>query len=148
MAIETFAADQTAIQTYLQSNPLMPPVFEGTVPMGVNLPQDFNNLEPYILISFGGRSPVAGADQNIATTAQDLKWTTVAIECIAENPADTRTAANMVRAMLEGYSPGPDWGELSEILSGDYTVKKPDSDLVPIRHSTGIVFHTMVNAVT
>lgn len=123
-------------------------VFEVAVPTGYKLPMEHNVHMPYVLISFGGKSPVAGPQQGITGTRQDLKNTSVALECVANSPASVRKVVRIVRNAFEGYQPDPSWGELVERLSGDYTVNVPDYDLWPVRYATGIVFNTHANAVT
>lgn len=122
--------------------------FEVDVPLGISLPSENGSRWPYVLISFGGKSPVAESNQSIAGTLYDLKWTSIAFEVVAESPSDMRKVLKIIRRLYEGFSPDPSWGEFVERLSGDYTVLKPDSDLLPVRYSTGIVFNTNVDVVS
>lgn len=116
-------------------------VFETAVPVGYPLVETGGAPTPYVLVSFGGKSPVAGYQQGITGTRDDLKLTSVAVECVAASPRTARQVANIVRDELTGYAPDS-WGELVERLSGDYQVRVPDYDLWPVRFAAGIVFNT------
>lgn len=144
--ITNFNAVQDSILELLQASDI-PNVWESSVPAGVTLPRENGVHLPYAVVTFGGQSPVTRSNQGIVSSREDLKWTTVAVECVGDSQRDARVVANIVRDLLEGYSPDPDWGELSEVLSGDYSLAKPDYDLPPVRYATGIVFNTNVNAV-
>lgn len=122
-------------------------IWEETVPAGVKLKTQNNRHLPYVLISFGGQSPVAMWQQGITSSAQDLKWTSVGTECVGETPRDRRAISAIVRKTLEGYIPDAGWGQLREQLSDSYTVKVPEFALWPVRYATGIVFNTQVNAI-
>jgi len=124
----------------------IPNVWEETIPVGSALPIENGIHLPYALVSFGGQSPAAERHQGITSSANDVKWTTVAVECVGASPRDKRTVAAIVRELLEGYSPDTGWGQLQEQLSDSYTVKAPDYDLWPVRFATGIVFTTLDNA--
>ena len=137
---------QDALLEFLRASDL-PNVFEEVVPVGTELPKQNNVFLPYVLVSFGGQAPVAQWQQGIVSSAHDLKWTSVGVECIGQSPHDKRVAASIVRELLEGYEPDPGWGQLREQLSDSYTVKVPDSDLWPVRFATGIVFNAQDNAV-
>lgn len=139
---------QNQLIAYLRNNPQIPNVWEETVPAGVKLPKENDVFLPYVLISFGGQSPVKQDNQGIVSSADDLKWSSVAVECVGQYPEHKRTLAGVVRKMLEGYIPDPGWGQLREQLSDSYTVKVPDFSLWPVRYAIGIVFNTQVNAVT
>ena len=136
---------QNSIIEYLRDSDI-PNVWEETVPVGVVVPQQNGVYLPYVLISFGGQAPVAQWQQGITSSADDLKWTSIGIECIAQSPKDKRVVAAIVRRKLEGYIPDIGWGQLREQLSDSYTVKVPDFDLWPVRYATGIVFNTQDNA--
>jgi hypothetical protein len=123
-------------------------VYEIDIPAGKKPRMENGAILPYVLISFGGKTPVALQNQRIDSSKNDLKWTSVAFECVANSGRDVRKLTKIIREMFEGYSPDPDWGELTERLSGDYTVLTPDYDLSPPRNATGIVFNTNVGAVT
>jgi hypothetical protein len=143
--LSTFVDDQDTIFDLLLAAGV-PQVFEASLPAGTKHLEENTSIEPYALVSFGGRAPVSNADMGITSSADDLKWTTIAVEVWGESPRTVRRLAAIVRSVLEGYVISPDWGQLQEVLSGDYTVKKPDYDLSPIRFSTGIIFNTMTNA--
>ena len=123
----------------------IPNVFEVGVPPGLILPTRQGYHLPYLLVSFGGLSPVAMRNQGIESSKWDLKWTNVAIECVGASQRDTRRVSAIVRERLEGYIPDPSWSELTETLSGDYAVKVPEYDLWPVRYATGIVFNGYAN---
>ena len=120
-------------------------IWEETVPTGVTPKSQNGRMVPYVLISFGGQSPVAQPQQGITSSRDDLKWTSIGTECVGETPADRRAISRVVRDMLEGYVPGPGWGQLREQLSDSYTVKRPEFSLWPVRFATGIVFNTQVD---
>lgn len=143
----TIEEDQDAILDRLRT--VIPSVFESAIPDGYQLPLIENQtyFKPYAIVTFGGQSPVAMRNQSIGTSADDLKWTAVAIEVVAHTPRTARYHVAEVRKLLEGYAPSDNWGELSEILSSGYGVNVPDHDLWPVRYIQGIVFNTNVNAV-
>lgn len=127
----------------------IPNVFEVSVPAGFKLPRQNGSILPYVLISFGGLTPVAGRNKGITSVADDIKWTAVAVECVGNSPSDVRKVTKIVRRLLgNGYIPDPSWGELEEQLAGDYTIQQPDADLQPVRYATGLIFNTNANAVT
>jgi hypothetical protein len=121
-------------------------VWEEAVPAGDGVPQENGTMLPYAIVSFGGQSPVAEWQQGIVSSAYELKWTSMAVECVAATPGGKRALAGVVRGLLEGYIPDPSWGQLREQLSDSYTVKVPDSTLWPVRFATGIVYNTQDNA--
>lgn len=121
-------------------------VFETALPLGYKAREQNGRIVPYALISFGGKSPVAMSNQGIVGTKKDLRWTSVAVECIGASQGDARKLAKIIRERLDGYAPDDTWGELIERLSGDYTVQQPDADIWPPRYATGIVFNTNANA--
>lgn len=136
---------QDELLEYLRASNI-PSVWEETVPAGVELPQQNGRHLPYVLVSFGGQSPVAQWQQGITSSRSDLKWTSVGIECVGETPHDRRMVAGIVRDLLEGYIPDTGWGQLREQLSDTYTVKMPDFTLWPVRYVNGIVFNAQDNA--
>ena len=144
--MKTFEEVQDDLIDLLKSTDI-PSVWEETIPVGVELPKQGGVYLPYALISFGGQSPVARRNQGITSSAKDLKWTSVALECVGASPRDKRTVVGIVRDVLEGYSPDPSWGHLEEQLSDSYTVKVPDFTLWPVRFATGIVFNAQTGAV-
>lgn len=129
-------------------NSAIPNVWEVAVPAGALMTRDKGYYAPYALVQFGGQSPVAMRNQGIDTSRNDVKWTSVAVECVGSSQRDVRKVTRIVRDLLEGYIPDPSWGELTETLSGDYSVKVPDSDIWPVRYAQGIVFNGYSNAVT
>jgi hypothetical protein len=143
----TFEEIQNAILARLVASPI-PSVFETAVPAGYLLPKDHGQFLPYLLVTFGGKSPVANSIQGIVSSTHSLKRTTVACEAIGASQRDCRTVTGIVRDLLEGYIADPSWGELTETLSGDYAVKVPEYDTWPVRFGTGIVFNCYANGVT
>jgi len=141
----TFAEAQQAIMDRLAASPI-PNVFEGAVPPGFVLPSENNAHLPYVCISFGGKSPVALSNQGITSSRDHLKRTTVTVECIGDSPRDVRRVTEIVRDLLEGYIVDDSWGELSELLAGDYTMYQPDYELWPVRYATGIHYSAYTNA--
>lgn len=126
----------------------IPNVFEVSVPAGVKLPRQNGVILPYVLVSFGGLTPVAMRNKGITTNTDDIKWTAVAVECVGNSPSDVRKVTKIVRRLLSGHQPDESWGELEEQLAGDYTIQQPDADLSPVRYATGLIFNTNANAVT
>lgn len=120
-------------------------IWEETIPANTKPAQQLGRMVPYILISFGGQSPVAQPFQGITSSRDDLKWTSIGTECVGETPADRRAISRVVRETLEGLVPAPGWGQLREQLSDSYTVKAPEHSLWPVRFATGIVFNTQVD---
>lgn len=137
---------QDIVFARLKSSTRIPSVFEGAVPAGVTLPKMNGVILPYIIVSFGGMSPQANRNKGITNSKDDVKWTSVNVEAIGASQRDARVVAHEVRKLLEGYSPDPSWGELEEILSGDYAVRVPDYDLSPVRYAVGVVFNVVANA--
>lgn len=126
----------------------IPNVFEVSVPAGVTLPKQNGTILPYVLVSFGGLTPVAIRNKGITSVNDDVKWTAVAVECVGNSPSDVRKVTKIVRKLLSGYIADEGWGELEEQLAGDYTIQQPDADLSPVRYATGLIFNTNANAVT
>lgn len=148
MAVDKLTAAQDAVFARLKASDI-PNVFETSVPPGFKLPVATSGRHyPYVLVTFGGLSPIRNSLKGIVSTRNDLKSTSVAVQSVGDTQRDTRVVSALVRDLLEGYSPSPDWGELEEQLSGDYTVRVPDYDLWPVRYATEIVFNTNANAVT
>lgn len=138
---------QDAVLDHLKATDL-PNVWEGAVPAGFALPKQNGAYLPYAVVSFGGKTQVAQPNQGITGTRDDMKWSSVAVEVVGQSARDVRVAGQVVRDALEGYEPDPAWGQLSERLAGDYQVLKPEYELWPVRHATGIVFSVMVDAVS
>lgn len=141
----TFLEAQEALIDRLKASTI-PNVFEGVVPPGFTLPQQNGAHLPYATISFGGKTPVALRNQGIDTSKNDLKRTSVAVECIGDSPRDVRRVAEIVRETFEGYIVDESWSELTELLAGDYTMYAPDYDLWPVRFATGIHYTAYANA--
>lgn len=143
----SFLEAQEAIIELLKATDI-PNVFEGIVPPGFVLPQENGAHFPYVCISFGGKTPVALTNQGIGSAKNDLKRTAVRVECVGDSPRDVRRVAEMVRDALEGYVVDESWGELTELMAGDYTMYAPDYDLWPVRNATGLYYNAFANAVT
>lgn len=121
-------------------------VFEGAIPLGYEQTVEFGQHAPYIIVGFGGQSEVQMGYQGISGTRDNLKWTSVAVEAVANSPATVRRVADLIRDSLEGFSPDEDWGELVEQMSGDYSIRRPEFDLWPVRYASGMVFSANSNA--
>lgn len=139
---------QDQVLALIKASSGIPTVEEGALPAGLILPKQNGWHLPYALVSFGSNDPVAARHQGIAGSAIDLKWTSVAVECIGNSQRDARVAAQQIRKLLEGYIPDVSWGELTEVMSGDYTVRVPDYDLWPVRYAQAVVFNGYANAET
>lgn len=144
MAISFLEAQEAIIATLKATD--IPNVFEADVPAGFDLPKQNGAYLPYACISFGGKTPVAMAAQGITSSRDDLKRTAVTVECIGDSPRDVRRVAEIVRDALEGFIVDESWGELTELLAGDYTMYKPDTDIWPTRYATGIHYTGYANA--
>lgn len=140
----TFSQAQEALIARLKATTI-PNVFEATVPPGFILPEQNGAHLPYACISFGGKSPIAGRNQGITSSRDDLKRTTLIVECIGDSPKDVRRVTEIVRDVFEGYEVDPSWSELSESVAGDYTMYKPDHAMWPVRYATGIHFVALTN---
>lgn len=141
----TFLEAQEALIARLKATDI-PNVFEGSVPPGFILPHQNGSHFPYACISFGGKTPVAMTKQGIGSSKDDLKRTAVTVECVGDAPRDVRRVAELVREAFEGYIVDESWGELTELLAGDYAMYAPDYDLWPVRNATGIHYTAFANA--
>lgn len=120
-------------------------VFDGAVPTGEDLISERGGYWPYVVFSFGGKTQAANRHRGISSSAEDVKWTAVVFYCVGDTPATVRKLKEVLRAEFEGYVPGPGWGELTEILTGDFGISKPDPDLIPLRYGETLAFNTLVN---
>jgi hypothetical protein len=146
MAI-SFGDAQDIILARLKASAI-PNVFEAAVPAGFILPTQNNAHLPYVCMSFGGKSPVAARSGGITSSRDDIKRTSITVECIGDSPHDVRKVTEIVRDTLEGFIVDESWGELSETLAGDYAMYAPDYALWPIRFATGIFYYAFTNATT
>jgi hypothetical protein len=121
-------------------------VFEGSIPLGYELTKQFGQQNPYVIVSFGGQGEVQMGYQGITGTRDNLKTTSVAVECVSNAPRTSRVLAGLIRDSLDGFCPDESWGQLVEQLSGEYSVRNVDYDLWPVRFARGILFEANSNA--
>jgi hypothetical protein len=143
--VSKFMQIQDGLLDRLQASGI-PQVWEGTIPAGVTLKRINGIHLPYAIVTFGGISPVRDSYKGIASSKYDIKSSSIAVLCVGDSLHDARMVADIVRESLEGYQPDPDWGELTEQLSGSYTVRVPDANTWPLRNAIELVFNTNVNA--
>lgn len=140
----SFEDAQEALMDRLKATDI-PNVFEADVPPGFILPTQNNAHLPYVCISFGGMAPIAGHSLGITGSRQDLKRTSVIVQCFGDSPKDVRTISRIVREQFEGYEVDATWGQLSETVASDYRMWAPDHTMWPVRYVTGIYYNALVN---
>jgi hypothetical protein len=121
-------------------------VFEGSIPLGYELTKQFGQQNPYVIVTFGGQGEVQRGHQGITGTRDNLRITSVAVECVSNAPKTSRVLVGLIRDSLDGFSPDESWGQLVEQLSGEYSVRNVDYDLWPVRFARGILFEANSNA--
>ena len=117
--------------------------YDGAIPTGASLRKTGERYWPYVVYGFGGKSDVARRQQGITSSRDDLKQTAVVFYCVGDSPRTVRRLKNLIRDEFEGYVISDTWGQLTEKLSGDYGISKPDPDLIPLRFGESLVFGTM-----
>lgn len=120
--------------------------FETALPPGFD--KQYENLSPtpYILYEFGGKDS-AGDYITITGTRDSLKWSSIAFEAVAPDPASRRRLGNVIRKAFTGYSPGVEWGELVERHSAKYKIDQPfNAEFWPPRFAEFIAFVVDVDA--
>lgn len=120
-------------------------VFENAVPTGTELEYQNGSYLPYVIVGFGGMSEARQDWQGITSSAEDVKWSSVVAFCVGDNPRTVRILKSLMRRKLEGHIPIYGWGELTEVLSGDFGISKPDADLSPLRYGETIAFKSVVD---
>jgi hypothetical protein len=122
--------------------------YEVDVPIGTSRPYDARATLPYVLIDFGGKGAQSVGDQGITGTRDNMKWSSVVFEVVANNPATVRTLLRIVRDAFEGYSPDPRWGQLVERVASPLYDRQPSmgGELYPARYSRTIAYVVDVDA--
>lgn len=120
-------------------------VFENSVPTGTELEYQNGSYLPYVIVGFGGMSEARQDWQGITSSAEDVKWSSVVVFCVGDNPHTVRILKSIMRRKLEGLIPIYGWGQLTEVLSGDFGISKPDADLSPLRYGETIAFKSVVD---
>lgn len=121
-------------------------VYDGAVPTGKKLRQVAGRYLPYVVFGLGGKTEAANRMQGIASSKEDVRWSSFVLYCVADAPASVRKLKDLLRNVFEGYVIGPGWGELTEVLAGDFGISKPDPDLVPLRYGEPLVFKLLTDA--
>ena len=98
-----------------------------------------------MIVGFGGMSEARQDWQGITSSAEDVKWSSVVVFCVGDNPRTVRILKSIMRRKLEGLIPIYGWGQLTEVLSGDFGISKPDADLSPLRYGETIAFKSVVD---
>lgn len=119
--------------------------YDGAIPSGADLKSTNGRYWPYVVYSFGGKTQAANRHRGISSSAEDVKWTAVVFYCVGDTKSTVRKLQNIIRTEFEGYVPALGWGELTEVLTGDFGISKPDPDLIPLRFGETIAFNTLVN---
>lgn len=117
--------------------------YDGSLPTGEELKSTRGRYWPYVVFALGGKSEVANRHKGIDTSAADVKWTSVVFYCVGDTPRAVRRLKDVLRVEFEGYEPVPGWGQLTEVLTGDFGISKPDPDLIPLRYGETLAFKAM-----
>lgn len=122
--------------------------YEVDVPVGTVRQYEDQASPPYVLIDFGqkGQQPVGA--QGITGTRDDMKYTSVVFEVVANNPKTVRQILRIVRNEFEGFSPDPTWGELVERIASPLYDRQPSmgGELYPPRYARTIAYVIDVDA--
>lgn len=114
--------------------------YDGAIPSGDELKSTNGRYWPYVVYGFGGKSEVAGRFRGITSSADDLKWSSMVLYCVADNNATIRKLKDVLRTEFEGLVPALGWGQFTEVLTGDFGISKPDPDLIPLRFGETMAF--------
>lgn len=122
--------------------------YEVDVPVGTDRPNVEHNTVPYVLIDFGGKGQQGYEDQGITGTRDNLKWTSVVFDIVANNPQVVRRICSIIRDNFEGYSPDPRWGEFVERVASPLHDRQPSSggEFYPPRYARSIGYVVDVDA--
>jgi hypothetical protein len=122
--------------------------YEVDVPVGTSRPYVEGASLPYVLVDFGGKGQQPVGAQGITGTRDDMKYSSVVFECVANNPAVVRTLLRIVRDTFEGYSPDPTWGQFVERIASPLYNRQPSTggELYPARYGRTIAFVVDVDA--
>ena len=120
-------------------------VYDGAIPSGSSLVSTNGRYWPYVVYSFGGKNEAANRLRGITSSRDDLKWTAFVTYCVGDTPTTVRRLKDVVREAFEGYEPRPGWGEFTEVLTGDFAIRKPDPDLIPLRFGEVLSFKSLTD---
>ena len=121
-------------------------VFDGAIPTGDMLESRNGRYLPYVVFGFGGKTEAANRMLGIGSSRDDVKWTAFVAYCVGDSPATVRRLKDVIRTEFEGYLVDDSWGQLTEVLSGDFGISKPDPDLIPLRFGEPLVFKAITDA--
>lgn len=119
--------------------------YDGALPSGEQLRSTNGRYWPYVIYALGGKSPLANRQKGIGSSADDAKWTALSFFCVADTPRTVRRVKEVLRDEFEGYVHGLGWGQMEEVLSGDFGISKPDPDLQPLRHGEPLIFKVVTD---
>jgi hypothetical protein len=123
-------------------------VYEVDIPVGSDRPDVEHAVVPYILIDFGGKGQQSAYNQGITGTRNDMKWTSVVMEAVANDPGIIRKLMGIIRDNFEGYIADPTWGEFIERVSSPvYSPVRPQGgQFYPPRYARTITYVVDVDA--
>lgn len=122
--------------------------YEVDVPIGTSRPYEDGSSLPYVLIDFGGKGQQPVGAQGITGTRDDMKYTSVVFEVVANNPKDIRQLLRILRDNFEGFSPDPTWGQLVERIASPLYNVAPSmgGELYPARYGRSLAYVVDVDA--
>lgn len=101
-------------------------------------------INPYYVVVFGGRGPIADYAKGIVGTRGDQRILYFGVECYAASPREWRTLSGIVSDRLEGFEP-PDCGEIQSGYSGQ--IENPVAlKQNHVKFGIGLTFHCTTNA--
>ena len=118
-------------------------VYDGAIPSGEDLISTQGRYWPYVVVGFGGKTEATSYMQGITSSAEDVKWTAFVMFVVGDTAGTVRRLKHLLRQTFEGYVPDSTWGQLVEVLTGDYGISKPDPDLIPLRFGETMAFRAM-----
>lgn len=121
-------------------------VYDGSLPTGEQLVSTNGRYWPYVVFGLGGKTEAANRMQGIVSSREDVKWSSLVLYCVGDTPSTVRKLKDILRNEFEGYVIGPGWGELTEVLTGDFGISKPDPDLIPLRYGETMAFKLLTDA--
>lgn len=120
--------------------------YDGSLPTGDMLKSTNGRYWPYVVFALGGKTEAAMRMQGISSSRDDVKWSSLVFYCVGDTPSTVRKLKDLIRGEFEGYIHADGWGELTEVLSGDFGISKPDPDLIPLRYGEPLAFKFLTDA--